>query len=163
MCPITHHGASLPFLAFDHRLILFIKWLSLAWWFMQLIALPLKTVRLAVWGRPPRRPILRRAPQAAWDPRSAGRGPPRCGQMGQGPSRQPKRAPLTVQKMMMTKRTLRHPRIGGFQDQAHLGLFVLPRGVLWASGAAGSRSGMPQVAAVVSHGFPLILESSQFL
>jgi hypothetical protein len=58
---------------------------------------------------------------------------------------------------------LGRPWIGGFQDQAHLALFVLPLGSLWASGAGGSCYGVPQVAAVVFHGFPLILESSQFL
>jgi hypothetical protein len=39
------------------------------------------------------------------------------------------------------------PRSGGFQDQARVGLFVLPCGVLWASGACGSALGY--------HGRPL--------
>jgi hypothetical protein len=39
------------------------------------------------------------------------------------------------------------PRSGGFQDQARMGLFVLPCGVLWASGACGSALGY--------HGRPL--------
>jgi hypothetical protein len=39
------------------------------------------------------------------------------------------------------------PRSGGFQDQARMGLFVLPCGVLWASGACGS--------ALRYHGRPL--------
>jgi hypothetical protein len=103
-------------------------------------------------------PYIRRASQAVWDAKPAGKGPLRYGQMGQISSRQPKGAPSTIQKT-----TLERPRIGGFQDQAHLGLFVLLFGALRASGAGGSCAGVPRAAAFVFHGLFLILELSQFL
>jgi hypothetical protein len=40
------------------------------------------------------------------------------------------------------------PRLGGFQDRAHLGLFVLLFGALWASGTCGSCAGVPWATAV---------------
>jgi hypothetical protein len=63
------------------------------------------------------------------------------------------------------KRMLGRLWIGGFQDQAHLGFFVFPLGALQASGAGGSRAGVPRVAAVVSmvySGSWNLLSSSDF-
>jgi hypothetical protein len=41
-----------------------------------------------------------------------------------------------------------HPRSGGFQDQARMGLFVSLFGAFWASGTCGSCAGVPRAAAV---------------
>jgi hypothetical protein len=43
---------------------------------------------------------------------------------------------------------MNHPRTGGFQDQACLGLFVSPLGAFRASGTCGSRDGEPRAAIV---------------
>jgi hypothetical protein len=120
---------------------------------MQLTALPLQTVRLVVGGHPPIWVTLCRAPQAVWDTSLADKGPPRCGQMGLELSRLPKRAPMRM-KMTMTRRTMERPWIGGFQDQASLGLFVLLLGALWASGTGGSCAGVPRAATVFSWPIP---------
>jgi hypothetical protein len=69
---------------------------------------------------------LRRVPQAVWDASLADRGPLNRGQMGQdspGPSM--KTSAMKTTTMTTMKRTIRHPRTGGFQDQTRLGLFVL--------------------------------------
>jgi hypothetical protein len=39
------------------------------------------------------------------------------------------------------KASVDHPRSGGFQDRARMGLLVLPMGPFWTSGACGSRGG----------------------
>jgi hypothetical protein len=49
---------------------------------------------------------------------------------------------------MSTRRTMNRPRTGGFQDQARLGLFVLPLAAFRASGACGFRDGEPRAASV---------------
>jgi hypothetical protein len=48
------------------------------------------------------------------------------------------------------------PRSGGFQDQARMGLFVLPCGVFWASGACGSVLGY-HGRTLCFHGLSVIL------
>jgi hypothetical protein len=55
------------------------------------------------------------------------------------------RVPTTA--LMLRRTNVDRPRSGGFQDQARLGLFVLPCGVFWASGACRS--------VLMNHGRPL--------
>jgi hypothetical protein len=82
---------------------------------------------------------LCRVPQVAWDASPADRGPFKCGQMGQDNSVEKLSTSRT--KTMTMKRTMSHPRTGGFQVQVPLALFVWPRGALWASGACGPCAG----------------------
>jgi hypothetical protein len=170
MCPIMHHVASLPLPFHEQSSHQFIEWLSLfpGWPMLLLLATSSATLNKTT-GEGGLHPIwvtLCRVPQAVWDASLADRGPLNRSQMGQDNSvelsTKTSRRKTTTTTM---KRTTRHPRTGGFQDQVLLGLFVLPCGALWASGACGSCaehcSGEPRAIAVFP-GLSLILESSQF-
>jgi hypothetical protein len=50
--------------------------------------------------------------------------------------------------LTLRKASVGRPRSGGFQDRARMGLFVSLVGTFWASGACGSRDGVPRAAAV---------------
>jgi hypothetical protein len=116
------------------------KWLSLVRWSMLLLvatnyaALNFKTGS----GGP--------ASYMAYLPLCAPDGERRYGQMGQ--SSRPPTTEAATTKMMTTRRTMEHPWIGGFQDQARLDLFVLLLGAFWASGACSSCAGEPWAATV---------------
>jgi hypothetical protein len=87
-----------------------------------------------------------------------GKGFPRCSQMGQSP-RAPRRGVLVMMTTTLTRTPYHHTRIGGFQDQARLALFVSPVGALRASGAPGFRRRGTSGGRCFRHGLFLILES----
>jgi hypothetical protein len=58
--------------------------------------------------------------------------------------------------LTLRRTNMERPRSSGFQDQARMGLFVLPCGVFWASGACGSVLGY-HWQPLCFHGIPLIL------
>jgi hypothetical protein len=146
MCPITHHVASVPAIASSSCAFIstFIctftctfsisNWLSLAWWIVALLIshnnYTIKSVgeSAAHAGTLPGIPAgFRRAP------RGQGLSPVRAaGKVVKGSLR----GVLTTKKRMLTTRSPTTPpslpiRIGGFQDQACLALFV------WLSSSSG--------------------------
>jgi hypothetical protein len=97
-------------------------------------------------GEAPAHEQFRRGPQPVKGANLVGIGSPQGGHLGRW-SGAVERRNLTLRNFCgrqisttgaPTTNQCLHIWIGGFQDQARAGLFVLPCGVLWASGACGS-------------------------